>query len=75
MVENSFAVHNITDNRHKMLEIQMALTQEVCALTAHLAMGQTDDDFDRFTTYLRKYGARTDVQKLRAMVAKWPIED
>ena len=39
MAENAFDVHNITDNRHKMLEIQMALTQEVHALTAHLATG------------------------------------
>ena len=75
MAENAFSIHNITDNRRKMLEIQMALTQEVRALTTHLATGQTNDDYDRFTAYLRKYGARTDVQKLRAMVAKRPIGD
>ena len=57
MADNAFTVHNITDNRRKMLEIQMALTQEVCVLTAHLAMGQTDTDYNRFTMYLRKYGA------------------
>ena len=39
----------------------MALTQEVRALTVHLATGQTDANYNRFTTYLRKYGARTDI--------------
>ena len=43
--EDAFAVHNITDNRRKMLEIRMALTQEVRALTAPLTMGHSDDDY------------------------------
>ena len=75
MAENVFTVHNITDNGCKMLEIQIAITQELRALTAHLAMGQTDTAFNRFTMYLRKYGTRMDVQKLMAMVAKRPIGD
>ena len=75
MVEDSFGVHNITDNRRKMLEIRTALTQEVRALTAHLTTGHSDMDYEKLTTYLRKYGTRTDVQKLRAMVAKRPIGD
>ena len=53
----------------------MALTQEVCVLTAHLTTGHTEDDYKRLTAYLRKYGTCTDVQKLRAMVAKRPIGD
>ena len=48
---NAFAVHNITENRRKMLEIQMVLTQEVRALTAHLATGQTDQEYGRFINY------------------------
>ena len=75
MVEDTFAIHKITDNRRKMLEIHMALTQEVRALTAHLTMGHTDNDYERLTTYLHKYGTCTDVQKLRAMVARRPIRD
>ena len=75
MAEEAFAVHNITDNRHKMLEIRMALTQEVRGLTAHLTTGHSNDDLEKLTTYLRKYGARTDVQMLRAMVAKRPTGD
>ena len=75
MAEDAFGVHNITNNRRKMLEIHMALTQEVRALTAHLATGHSNADFEKLTTYLRKYGARTDVQKLRAMVAKRPFGD
>ena len=75
IAENVFTVHNITDNGRKMLEIQIAITQEVHALTVHLAMGQTDTDYNRFTMYLRKYGTRTDVQKPTAMVAKRPIGD
>ena len=59
MAENAFTVHNITDNRRKMLEIQMTLTQEVRALTAHLATGQTDTDHNRFTTYLRNGRSKT----------------
>ena len=55
----------------------MALTLEVCALMAHLTMGYcySDEDFQRLATYLRKYGTPTEVQKLRAMVAKRPIGD
>ena len=75
MAEDAFDVHNITDNRKRMLEIRMALTQEVRALTAHLTMGHSNEDFKKFTIYLKKYGTRTDVQKLRAMVAKRPIGD
>ena len=75
MAEEAFAVHKITDNRRKMLELRMALTQEVRALTAYLTAGYTDADYDKLATYLRKYGTRTDVQKLRAMVAKRPIGD
>ena len=75
MVEDAFNVHGITNNRRKMLEIRMALTQEVHALTAHLTTGHTDADYVKLTTYLRKYGTRTEVQKLRAMVAKRPIGD
>ena len=44
-------------------------------LTAHLATGQTNQEYERFINYLRRYGVRTDVQKLRAMVAKRPIGD
>ena len=75
MVEDAFTVHNLTDNRRKMLEVRMALTQEVRSLTAHLTTGYSNDDYNKLTTYLRKYGTRTDVQKLRAMVAKRPIGD
>ena len=71
----TFAVHNITDNRRKMLEIRMALTQEVHALTANLTIGHTNQDYVKLTAYLRKYGIHTDVQKLRAKVAKRPIWD
>ena len=59
MVEDAFTVHNVTDNRRKMLEIRMALTQEVRALTAHLTTGHTDNDYLKLTTYLRKYGTCT----------------
>ena len=58
-----------------MLEIRMALTQEVRALTAHLTTGHTNDDYKKLTTYLHKYSTCTDMQKLRAMVAKGPIGD
>ena len=75
MVEVAFTVHNITDNCRKMLEIRMVLTQEVRALTAHLTTGDTNNDYLKLTTYLHKYGTRTDVQKLRAMVAKRPMGD
>ena len=53
----------------------MALTQEVQALTAHLTTGHTDNDYLKLTTYLRKYGTCTDLQKLRAMVAKRTMGD
>ena len=72
---DTFAVYNITDNRHKMFEIRMALTQEVRALTAHLTVGHTNQDYAKLTAYLRNYGSLTDVQKLRSMVAKRPIGD
>ena len=49
MAENAFTVPNITDNRRKMLEIQMVLTQEVRALTVHLATGQTDANYNKQT--------------------------
>ena len=75
MAEDAFSVRNITDSRRKMLEIRMALTQEVPALTAHLTTGHSDECFQKLTTYLKNYGTRTDVQKLRAMVAKRPIGD
>ena len=75
MAEEPFAVHNITDNRRKMLEIRMALSQEVRALTAHLATGFTNDEYKKLTTFLSKYGTHTEVQKLRTMVAKRPIGD
>ena len=42
MVEDAFAVHGITNNRRKMLEIRMALTQEVRPLKDHLATGHND---------------------------------
>ena len=58
-----------------MLEILMALTQEGRALTAHLTTGYTNDDYKKLTMYLQKYRTCTDVQKLRAMVAKRPIGD
>ena len=45
MVEDAFTVHGITDNRRKMFEMRMALTQEVRALTAHLTTGHTEDDY------------------------------
>ena len=47
MVEDAFTVHGITHNRRKMLEIRMALTQEVRALTAHLTTGHTEDDYKK----------------------------
>ena len=75
MVEDAFAIHKITDNRYKMHEIRMALTQEVRALTTHLTTGHTNADYAKLTTYLRNYGSRSDVQKLRAMVAKRPLGD
>ena len=53
----------------------MALTQEVHDLTAHLTTSHMNHDCAKLTAYLRKYGTRTDVQKLRAMVAKRPIRD
>ena len=68
-------IHNITDNHRKMLEIRMALTQEVCARIAQITTGHTNNDYVKLTTYLRKYDTRTDVQKLRAMVAKRPMGD
>ena len=76
MVEDTFMVYNITDNRSKMLEIRMALTQEVHALMAQLTTGHSDDAYQKLTTYLRKYGTSTDMQKLRrVMVAKRPFWD
>ena len=74
-VEDAFVVHGITDNQHKMLEIRMALPQEELALTAHLPTGHTVQDYEKLTTYLPKYGSRSDVQKLRAIVARRPIGD
>ena len=71
MVEDAFTIHNISDNRRKMLEIRMALTQEVRALTVHLTTAYTK----KLTDYRRKYGTKTDVQKMRATVTKRPISD
>lgn len=45
------------------------------ALTAHLTTGHSDEDYEKLTTYLCKYGTSTDVQKLMDMVAKRPIRD
>ena len=53
----------------------MALTQEVQALSAHLTTAYTNDDYKKLTDFLRKYCTKTDVQKMRAMVAKRPIGD
>ncbi len=75
LVEDAFRIHKITNNGRKMLEIRMALTQEVRALTAHLTDGDTVADYAKLTAFLRNYGSRSDVQKLRAMVAKRPIGD
>ena len=75
MVEDAFAFHKIMNNRRKMLEIRMALTQEVCTFTAHQTTCHTNADYAKLTTYLRKYGTCTDVQKLRTMFTKRPIGD
>ena len=53
----------------------MALSQEVRALSAHLTTAYTNDNYKKLTDFLRKYGTKTDVQKMRAMVAKRPIGD
>ena len=74
-VTMAFAIHKITNQQRKMLEIRIALTEELRALTAHLWTPTTADPYNKLVSYLRKYGARSDVQKMRAMVAKRPIGD
>ena len=75
MVQDAFTIHGITDEKRKMLEIRMALTQELRALTAHITAEGVPDAYIKLVTYLKKYGARTEVEKMRAMVSKRPIGD
>ena len=58
-----------------MLKIRIALTQELQALTAHRWTPNTADPNNKRVSYLRKCGARSDVEKMRAMGAKRPIGD
>ena len=75
MAEDAFAIHKITNEQRKMLGIRIALTQELRALTAHQWTPNTADTYNKLVSYLRKYGARSDVHKVRAIVAKRPIGD
>ena len=73
MVEDAFVIHGITDKKQRMVEIRMALTQEFRALTAHIHAPGVSDAYDKLVAYLRKYGVKTEVKKMRAMVAKCPM--
>ena len=76
MAEDEFTIHKITDEQRKMLEIRIALTQQLRALTAHLYDSSTvTDAYNKLVDYLRKYRARSDVEEMRAMVAKRTIGD
>ena len=73
MVVDAFVIHGITDKKRRMVEIRMALTQELRALTAHYHTPGVLDAYDKLVAYLRKYGVKMEVEEMRAMVAKCPM--
>ena len=73
MVEDSFLIHRIEDIRRRMLEIRMALTPELRSLTAHMTSQPTNNSYIKLISYLRRYNARSEIQKTRALIVKRPI--
>ena len=56
MAEDDFAMHKITNEQRKKLEIRIAQIQELRALTPHLWKPNTADPYNKLVSYLRKYG-------------------
>ena len=75
LAERAFTLHGITCERRKMLEITIALNQELRALTQHIAEDDTASAYLRLLAYLRRYGAKSQVEQDRAMLASRPLGD
>ena len=75
IAERTFTAHGIVDENRKMLEIVIALNEELRSLTDHITENSIQGSYQKLIAYLRGYRARSQIERERAMVVSRPIGD